>query len=58
MNAANEILVNRFLSKELSWSEIGSKLEKLMERHQPESELNLEKIMTIDTLARIEAKEV
>ena len=34
MNAANEVLVDRFLNGAISWSEIGRKLESLMGRHQ------------------------
>lgn len=55
MNAANEILVNRFLNKEISWYSIARKLEQLMERHTPERELSLEKVLFVDEMARKEA---
>jgi 1-deoxy-D-xylulose-5-phosphate reductoisomerase len=55
MNAANEVLVNRFLNKEISWQEIGRRLEKLMEKHQLETGLTLDNITMIDAIARKEA---
>ena len=55
LNAANEVLVQRFLSREIPWKDIGKRLEKLLERHRPEKELTLDKIMSIDTEARQEA---
>lgn len=58
MNAANEILVSRFLKGEISWLEIGQKLEKLMTNHPIERELDLEKILAVDASARQEAMEV
>lgn len=55
LNAANEILVERFLNKELSWLEISQKLEKLLSSHQNEKESSLEAILAVDALARNEA---
>lgn len=55
MNAANEILVQRFLNREISWKEIAILLEILMARHQVECIDSIEKILAIDALAREEA---
>lgn len=55
MNAANEVLVDRFIKKELSWSCIGEKLEALMEKHRLSPIASYEEIAAVDTLARIEA---
>lgn len=55
LNAANEILVLRFLKKEITWSDIAAKLERLFESHRVEKGLNVEKILEIDTLAREQA---
>jgi 1-deoxy-D-xylulose-5-phosphate reductoisomerase len=52
LNAANEILVDRFLRKEIPWSSIGSKLEKLISFHQPQNMLGLEEILSVDKSAR------
>jgi 1-deoxy-D-xylulose-5-phosphate reductoisomerase len=56
LNAANEVLVNRFLKKEISWSCIALKLEKLMSSHVAENMLNLDDILEIDKRARKEAQ--
>ena len=58
MNAANEALVNRFLAKEISWQEIGIKLEKLMHAHQSMVINSLDDILAVDAQARQEAKTV
>ncbi len=55
LNAANEVLVSRFLSKEIGWVDIGTKLEKLLERHQKEENTSLETIFAINASARREA---
>jgi 1-deoxy-D-xylulose-5-phosphate reductoisomerase len=55
MNAANEILVERFLNKEISWIEIMDKLEKLMSSHTVKNMLNLDSILSIDEEAREKA---
>ena len=55
MNAANEILVQRFLSKEIGWNEIGLNLEKLMEQHVTQPASSLDTILAVDSLAREEA---
>lgn len=55
MNAANEVLVHRFLQREISWMAIGETLEMLMMRHHSSAALSLESIMEIDQCARQEA---
>lgn len=55
LNAANEVLVDRFLRKEIGWREIGSRLEELFCRHEIEKIINVEKILEIDMLAREQA---
>ncbi len=57
MNGANDVLVHRFLAKEIGWAEIGKKLEKLMEKHTIVKELNLEKILQVDQEARALAQQ-
>jgi 1-deoxy-D-xylulose-5-phosphate reductoisomerase len=52
MNAANEVLVERFLAGQIGWCAIGRKLEALMEQYQPEKELTLDAILHIDAAAR------
>jgi 1-deoxy-D-xylulose-5-phosphate reductoisomerase len=58
LNAANEVLVDRFLKQKISWIEIGTKLEKLISSHHPENLLTLEAILEIDGLAREKASTV
>lgn len=55
MNAANEVLVNKFLNGQISWQNISRKLEKLMTQHKVIPLRTLEDILSIDTLAREEA---
>jgi len=52
MNAANEVLVHRFLQGELKWHEIGIRLEDLMSRHQVRQADDLDAILAIDQEAR------
>lgn len=52
MNAANEILVDRFLKGEISWTEIGKKLETLMGVHKATSQENFEILFEVDQEAR------
>ncbi|MBX7066173.1 MAG: 1-deoxy-D-xylulose-5-phosphate reductoisomerase [Parachlamydiales bacterium] len=52
LNAANEVLVDRFLKKKISWIEIGEKLEKLISSHDPQNLLTLEAILEVDAKAR------
>ncbi len=56
LNAANEILVSRFMKRQIGWVDIAQKLEKLLSSHVYEKELNLEKIIHIDAQARQEAQ--
>jgi 1-deoxy-D-xylulose-5-phosphate reductoisomerase len=55
MNAANEILVQRFLNREISWAEISLQLEKLMHAHRVQAVDGLESILAVDAQARREA---
>jgi 1-deoxy-D-xylulose-5-phosphate reductoisomerase len=55
MNAANEVLVKRFLSKEISWMEIFHKLEQLMSLHTTRNMVNLTSILAIDEEAKEKA---
>lgn len=56
LNAANEILVERFLNKEISWQDIGDKLENLLNRHKKINALDFESVWEIDLHARRDAK--
>lgn len=58
LNAANEILVDRFLKKKISWLEIGEKLEKLISSHDPQNLLTLGAILEVDAIAREKASTV
>ena len=55
MNAANEILVDRFINKEISWLDIGTKLEDLMSSHSIRQLHTLEDVLEVDQQARQEA---
>lgn len=55
MNAANEVLVQRFIQKEIGWVDLGRKLEKLMEKHVLTAVESLEEITSVDSQARTEA---
>lgn len=52
MNAANEVLVNRFLKKEISWISISEKLGRLMEKYDNSANTSLESILEVDEMAR------
>lgn len=52
LNAANEILVNRFISNRIRWVDIARKLEALLEQHPPRSVDTLEDVMSVDLEAR------
>ena len=56
MNGANEILVERFLRGEISFTDIGEKLEKLLENHDPIYNLSLDNVVETDRLSREDAK--
>lgn len=55
LNAANEVLVNRFLQKQIAWREISCKLENLLDKHRLRAADSLEEILNIDEEARREA---
>lgn len=55
MNAANEVLVQRFLAGEISWCDISLQLEHLMSQHSIQAVDNLESILAVDAQAREEA---
>lgn len=55
MNAANEVLVSRFIQNKISWKQIGQKLEKLMEKHIVHPVLSIEAVLEVDSRARQEA---
>jgi 1-deoxy-D-xylulose-5-phosphate reductoisomerase len=57
MNGANEVLVQRFINREIGWREIGTKLERLMTRHSIKQIASLDSILAVDALARQEAQE-
>lgn len=56
LNAANEVLVQRFLNKKISWLDISRKLEKLCLSHKVEKQMDLEKVFAIDASAREQAQ--
>ncbi len=58
LNAANEVLVSRFLDKEISWLDIGMKLDKLLSCHKKETPSTLEAIFAVDAAARREAQTI
>jgi 1-deoxy-D-xylulose-5-phosphate reductoisomerase len=58
LNAANEVLVERFLQRKIPWIEIGIRMEKLISSHQPQNLLTLEAILEVDGLAREKARVV
>lgn len=55
MNAANEVLVERFLKGHISWMDIAKKLESLMQLHDIQRDLKIDTIMSVDQEAREEA---
>lgn len=58
LNAANEVLVARFINREISWLQIVQKLEKLLVHHRDIHPDSLEEVLAIDREARMEAQEV
>ncbi|KUG03628.1 1-deoxy-d-xylulose 5-phosphate reductoisomerase [hydrocarbon metagenome] len=52
LNAANEIAVNRFLTREKSFTDIPGMVEKVMERHDPVQHPDLDGILQADEWAR------
>lgn len=57
MNAANEVLVHRFLNKEIAWTDIAFRLENLMSRHARLPIKSLQDVLAVDQMARQEAVE-
>lgn len=55
MNAANEILVHRFLKGEISWTSIAIHLEKLMSSHDTQKVTSIDTVLEVDSVARKEA---
>lgn len=55
MNAANEVLVQRFLDRQIRWFDLAPKLEQLMLCHSVVPIHSLEDVMAIDAQARVEA---
>ena len=58
LNAANETLVDRFLSKKIKWIEISNKLEQLLGRHNKQHIESVDQIIEIDRSARMEAQQI
>jgi 1-deoxy-D-xylulose-5-phosphate reductoisomerase len=58
MNGANDILVDRFLKKEISWVDIGIKLEKLMTTHSVSKITSFDMILSVDEEARSKAYKI
>ena len=52
MNAANEVLVERFSKNQVSWLEIGNKLNKLMDAYEPIAIQSLDDILEVDYEAK------
>ncbi len=57
MNAVNEVLVSKFLNREIGWMDISEKLETLMASHQNSYNLDLSTILAVDQMAREQAGE-
>ena len=55
LNAANEVLVERFVRGEIGWIDIAKKLEKLLTSFNADQELDLEKVIATDKMAREQA---
>lgn len=58
MNAANELLVERFLKGQIRWVDIAGKLELAMSKHIPKELMSLDDIFAIDALARREVAQL
>jgi 1-deoxy-D-xylulose-5-phosphate reductoisomerase len=58
LNGANEMLVERFIKKEISWLDIIKRLEKLMARHAVSSISSIEDVFQVDQQARKEASAI
>lgn len=58
MNAANEVLVARFLQRQIPWHQIGDGLEELMSRHHSLSLGSLDDILAVDSEGRSQAAQL
>jgi len=58
LNAANEVLVERFCKGSVTWRGIGETLEQLLNRNQVSSEISLEAIIETNNKARKDAWEI
>lgn len=58
LNAANEVLVERFLNQKINWIDISKKLEKLFEKHSKETVTSIDHVLEIDRQARMEATQI
>ena len=54
MNAANEVLVDKFLKGKISFVDIEKNIEKILELHTPSYNLGLNDIIEIDQIIRKE----
>lgn len=52
LNAANEVLVSRFLKQEITWKDIGIKLEELLSKYSLQETKCLDDILAVDKEAR------
>jgi len=55
MNAANEVFVQRFLDKQISWIDISCKLDTLLQKHHKLQVTSIQDVIEIDKAARIDA---
>ena len=58
MNAVNEVLVERFLKEEITYLDIGAKLETLMGKHTVTPLYDLDTLLAVDKMGREEGKEI
>ncbi len=58
LNAANEVLVERFCKGSVTWRGIGETLEQLLNRNQVSSEISLESVIETNNKARNDAWEI
>jgi len=57
LNAANEVAVELFLQERLSFREIPVLIEKVLEKHTPLTDYDLEDLLQIDKWARMESRQ-
>lgn len=58
MNAANEVLVNRCLERQISWQQISQKLEQLMTSHSVIPINTIDDVLEVDAIARHDALQI